>query len=65
MRLSLSEEVLPLPSPGMNAMVNMTFRDAANEKTSIPSSALFKKKVVVAYGFMMRRKGALSGGWFR
>lgn len=43
-RLSFSEDVLPLPSPGMNAMVNVTFRDATNEKTSIPSSALFKKE---------------------
>lgn len=43
MRLSLPDDVRPLPTPGMNTMVGITVRDEGVEKTEVPSSALFKK----------------------
>lgn len=42
-RLALPENLSTQPSPGMNAMVNVAFQNAANRKTEIPSSALFRK----------------------
>lgn len=42
-RLALPQEISPQPSPGMNTMVNIVTDDTAEEKTEIPSSALFKK----------------------
>lgn len=42
-RLAVPAEVFPLPSPGMNAMVKVAFRDTVGGNTLIPSSALFKK----------------------
>lgn len=41
--LAVPQELPVQPSPGMNAMVNITFNDSINGKTEIPSSALFKK----------------------
>ena len=43
-RLSLPDGLSTQPSPGMNAMVNVTFNDTVNRKTEIPSSALFRKE---------------------
>lgn len=42
-RLAIPDNISPQPSPGMNAMVKVTFRDTINGKTEIPSSALLNK----------------------
>lgn len=42
-RLAIPEKLSVQPSPGMNAMVNVVFNDTVNQKTEIPSSALFRK----------------------
>ncbi len=43
-RLAIPREISPQPSPGMNAMVNMETVDSADEKTLVPSSALFEEE---------------------
>lgn len=43
-RLALPRSVSPAPSPGMNAMVNVAFDNPRDEKSKIPSSALFRKE---------------------
>lgn len=42
-RLAVPEGLSSMPSPGMNAMVNIEFKDEGDVKTLVPSSALFNK----------------------
>lgn len=42
-RLALPAGLSPQPSPGMNAMVNVAFKDTVAGRTEIPSSALFRQ----------------------
>lgn len=42
-RLAISGDVSPMPSPGMNAMVGVRMKGASEGKMEIPSSAVFAK----------------------
>lgn len=42
-RLIIPQSLSPQPSPGMNSMVHVIFKDTTQEKAKIPATALFQK----------------------
>ncbi len=43
-RLGIASNTDPMPSPGMNTMVEVSFRSSADSRTSIPATALFAEQ---------------------